>query len=74
MSQVIHMHVTFPETFAKQIINFKLNDQDYNIMLALYNLIYQENLDKHDYSSQITSNTIDSILLLLAIGVYLNLI
>lgn len=54
------------ETFAKQIINFKLNDQDYNIMLALYNLIYQENLDKHEYSLQITSNTIDSILLLLA--------
>lgn len=53
------------ETFTKNIIYFNLNDNDYRIMLALYELIYQQNLNKHEFTSNITNNIIDSILLLL---------
>ena len=53
------------ETFTKNIIYFNLNDNDYKIMLALYELIYQQNLNKHEFTSNITNNIIDSILLLL---------
>ena len=53
------------ETFKKNIIYFNLNDNDYKIMLSLYELIYQQNLNKHEFSSHITNNIIDTILLLL---------
>lgn len=54
------------ETFTKKIIYFSLDESDYQTMLALYRLIYNENLNKNNYSENITNNTIDTILMLLA--------
>lgn len=53
------------ETFTKKIIYFSLDETDYQIMLALYRLIYFENLNKTTYSDNITDNSIDTILMLL---------
>lgn len=61
-----NISIYLEDTFTNNFMHYTLGSSEYETFHNLYKLIYQENLVKHKYSKQITKNSVDTILLLLA--------